>query len=575
MARLVFERVSMRNFFTYGNVPTVVELNSHGTTFISGKNGVGKSTITDAICFALFNKPYKNIKKSSVVNSINRKNCVVELEFTIGPKKYKVVRGIKPNVFDIFVDGEMMNNPTDSRDFQNILEEQIVKMSFKTFTQLIVLGSSGYVPFMSLKPEVRRTVVDDILDAEVYTDMHTILKKEIAETKKQRELCDTKLDAVKSNIMSVKKALEAVEADRESVINHWRDEAKKTKQEIEESQSKLSELSDKRGKLSEIVDSVGDISEKRQRYVQVRTKLNDSLKQIDQTVKWFTSTHQCPTCDQSISKDFAQAKIDLEENRKATIESELPTLQEKIQKLEEGIKRKNDLEVKLNSVVSDCMITKSQLKTLSDRLDAISLKIEELSTPMKNVDDLRANLILFEREHEELKKELDELSKTALLQRAAYEILKDGGIKTNIIRQYIPIFNHLINKYLDMMGLFISFQLDENFEESVKSRHRDEFTYENFSEGQKQRINYAIMFAWREVAALKNSASSNLLFLDEVLNSSLDGDGVEYLLEWLLQQKNKLNIFVVSHHSKELLEGMFDRTLNISLVDGFARIEES
>lgn len=576
MARVNFKTVSVRNFFSYGNVPTVLELDKAQYTLVSGKNGSGKSTmLLDGLSFALYNKPYKKVNKSGVINSINRKNCVVEVEFFVGARQYKVIRGMKPTVFELYCDGELMNQPTDSRDYQKILEEQILRMTHKTFCQVVILGTANYVPFMQLTPAHRREVVDDLLDAEVYTTMAEILKDRIKErTAKQNKLQSQKEEA-ESKIEMLESILKKIREDNTAQIEGIQREIQTNNESLEDKRNSLHALEEQSKKLESKLEKFGDVSTKLTKYKTFYSQITTKKNTLYTQKNWYTDTTDCPTCKQKIFEETKESMVGQIEASISEIETGINDLTEKITLLTEASEKRNAVKDKLIG----CERLKSDLKSeiinttnLNSRLEK---QIASLSSVTENEEDIKYKLRQLSESVAEFEKTLTVCEEEGRIQTLASTMLKDGGIKTNIIKQYIPVFNHLINKYLDALGLFVSFELDENFNESVKSRHRDEFTYENFSEGQKSRINLAILFAWREVAALKNSAAANILVLDEVLDSSMDFEGTENLTNLLTQELKEGRIFVISHANQDTFEHIFDRKLDVKLVNGYSEIIES
>lgn len=576
MARVNFKTVSVRNFFSYGNVPTVLELDKAQYTLVSGKNGSGKSTmLLDGLSFALYNKPYKKVNKSGVINSINRKNCVVEVEFFVGARQYKVIRGMKPSVFELYCDGELMNQPTDNRDYQKILEEQILRMTHKTFCQVVILGTANYVPFMQLTPAHRREVVDDLLDAEVYTTMAEILKDRIKErTTKQNKLQSQKEEA-ESKIEMLESILKKIREDNTAQIEGIQREIQTNNELLEDKRNSLHSLEEQTKKLESKLEKFGDVSTKLTKYKTFYSQITTKKNTLYTQKNWYTDTTDCPTCKQKIFEETKESMVGQIEANISEIETGINDLTEKINLLTEASEKRNVVKDKL----IECERLKSDLKSeiinttsLNGRLEK---QIASLSSVTENEEDIKYKLRQLSESVVEFEKSLTSCEEEAKIQTLASTMLKDGGIKTNIIKQYIPVFNHLINKYLDALGLFVSFELDENFNESVKSRHRDEFTYENFSEGQKSRINLAILFAWREVAALKNSAAANILVLDEVLDSSMDFEGTESLTNLLTQELKEGRIFVISHANQDTFEHIFDRKLEVKLINGYSEIIES
>lgn len=576
MARINFETISVRNFFSYGNVPTTIELGKAKYNLVTGKNGSGKSTtLLDGLSFALYNKPYKKVNKSGVVNSINRKNCVVEVEFFIGARHYKVVRGVKPNIFEIYGDGELMNQPTDNRDYQKILEEQILRMSHKTFCQVVILGTANFIPFMQLTPAHRREVVDDLLDAEVYTTMANLLKDRIKERNIKQTKCLNEKTEARSKVSMLENILTKLREDNSGQIAGIRAEIEVNSERISEHKKALMSEEEIAKKLEGRLEKFGDVSSKLTKYKTYYSQIVNKQKTLYSQKQWYQDTTDCPTCKQRISEDTKDAMVTSIQGNLQEIESGISDLSEKIGVLSEASEKRNEINQKLLACERRMSDHKSNIINLSNLNARLEKQISTLSAVTDNEEDIKFNIRELTNKIVAFDEQLTEYEKEAKLQDLASMLLKDGGIKTNIIKQYIPVFNHLINKYLDALGLFVSFELDENFNESVKSRHRDEFTYEHFSEGQKARINLAILFAWREVAALKNSASANILVLDEVLDSSMDSEGTESLTNLLTTQQNGGIIYVISHANQDSFEHIFERKLEVKLVNGYSEITES
>lgn len=576
MARINFETISVRNFFSYGNVPTTIELGKAKYNLVTGKNGSGKSTtLLDGLSFALYNKPYKKVNKSGVVNSINRKNCVVEVEFFIGPRHYKVVRGVKPNVFEIYGDGELMNPPTDNRDYQKILEEQILRMSHKTFCQVVILGTANFIPFMQLTPAHRREVVDDLLDAEVYTTMANLLKERVKERNIKQTKCLNEKTEARSKVSMLENILTKLREDNSGQIANILAEVEANSKRIAEHKEALLSEEEIAKKLEGRLEKFGDVSSKLTKYKTYYSQIVNKQKTLYSQKQWYQDTTDCPTCKQRIFEDTKDVMVTTIQGNLQEIESGISDLSEKIGVLTEASEKRNEINQKLLACERRMSDHKSNIINLSNLNARLEKQISTLSAVTDNEEDIKFNIRELNNKIVAFDEQLTEYEREAKLQDLASMLLKDGGIKTNIIKQYIPVFNHLINKYLDALGLFVSFELDENFNESVKSRHRDEFTYEHFSEGQKARINLAILFAWREVAALKNSASANILVLDEVLDSSMDSEGTESLTNLLTTQQNGGIIYVISHANQDSFEHIFERKLEVKMVNGYSEITES
>ena len=551
---IIFKSISWQNFLSTGNSPNKVLLNKSPTTLIIGKNGEGKSTILDALCFALFGKPFRNINKSQLVNSINGKKCVVEIEFSIGTKEYKVIRGIKPNIFEIYLNDELLNQDAASRDYQKVLEQQILKLNYKTFTQVVILGSASFVPFMQLPPAQRREVIEDILDIRIFSIMNQLLKEKAQETK----------DAILRIENDIKSARDKVDAQQTIIqtISNAKDESIKAIQskiasntaQISTAQSEIDTIVAEINTLKASIEGKEKLSEDIEKAKQLKSKLNQKVETCEHDAEFFDSNDVCPSCAQGIPHEHKQKVIHelhmkMEENNKkiTELESVLSTLTTKLQNI--------------NSIVEQITDKNIELSTKNSTVTLLNRQITELEEEIKTSKADTGNLDEEKTKLKQLAKDaLDKINaKTSLqehrnLEEVASILLKDTGIKTAIIREYLPVMNKLINKYLNAMDAYIHFELDEAFNESVKSRFRDDFTYASFSEGEKMRIDLAILFTWRQIAKMKNSVNTNLLLLDEIFDSSLDTAGTDYFLNLMNSFGDNSNIFVISHKGDQLFD---------------------
>ena len=551
---IVFKSVSWKNFLSTGNSPNKVLLNKSPTTLIIGKNGEGKSTILDALCFSLFGKPFRNINKGQLVNSINGKGCVVEIEFDINGKEYKIVRGIKPNVFEIWVDGEMVNQDAAARDYQKVLEQQILKLNYKTFTQVVILGSASFVPFMQLPSSQRREVIEDILDIRIFSTMNTLLKEKVQETKDAIAKIETELLNAKTKVEAQTNLIKAIsDAKTETIKNH----DAKIESHNEEIFRNESEISVILGQITELKGQTADkdkILEDLEKAKSIKSKLLQKIETCEHHTEFFSEHDVCPSCDQNIPDQHKSKIIDslneklLEQNGKVgELETILANLNEKLFKISEIQSQITDKNIELSTRNSTITLLNKQVKE-------IQAEIDSAKTDTTNIDEEKARLKDLAKEALNKINQKTALSEQRNLEDVANILLKDTGIKTAIIREYLPIMNKLINKYLNAMDAYIHFELDEAFNESVKSRFRDDFTYASFSEGEKMRIDLAILFTWRQIAKLKNSVNTNLLLLDEIFDSSLDTAGTDYFLNLMNQFGENTNIFVISHKGDQLFE---------------------
>jgi DNA repair exonuclease SbcCD ATPase subunit len=551
---IVFKSVEWKNFLSTGNSANKVLLDKSQTTLIIGKNGEGKSTILDALCFGLFGKPFRNINKGQLVNSINNKNCLVTIEFDINGREYKIVRGIKPHVFEIWVNDEVMNQDAAVRDYQKVLEQQILKLNYKTFTQVVILGSASFVPFMQLPTTQRREVIEDILDIKIFSTMNTLLKEKASETKESIARIETEIKVAKGQVDNQTAIIKTLTEAKSDSIKGLVDKIRANELSIGESQNHINAISTEIQTLREQTNSKTEIDAQIEQAKNIRSKLNAKLEHCETHSEFFTENDVCPSCSQSIAEDYKQKVIE-------DLNSKVLETTSKAEELDKILTYLNNQLSSINTILGQITDKNIELSThnstvtlLNKQNSQLQAEIESAKTDTTNIDEEKSKLK--ELATEAIVK-ID--AKTALqehrnLEEVASILLKDTGIKTAIIREYLPIMNKLINKYLNSMDTYIHFELDEAFNEKIKSRFRDEFTYASFSEGEKMRIDLAILFTWRQVAKMKNSVNTNLLLLDEIFDSSLDTAGTDYFLNLMNQFGEKSNIFVISHKGDQLFD---------------------
>ena len=551
---ILFKSIEWKNFLSTGNSSNKVLLNKSTTTLIIGKNGEGKSTILDALCFSLFGKPFRNINKGQLVNSINGKNCLVTIEFDIGPRQYKIIRGIKPNIFEIYVNDELMNQDAAAKDYQKILEQQILKLNYKTFTQVVILGSASFVPFMQLPPGQRREVIEDILDIRIFSIMNQLLKEKVQETKNEIANIETEISKAKTKVESQTAIIKTISDAKADNIRSIQTQIANSLKEIESTQSEVDVLIREIGDLKDKTTSQEQIKEDLKKAGQLQQRLLQKVETCEHHVEFFGEHDVCPSCNQDISEEYKEAILKdlnvklLEQNGKVDELNAIHIkLQEKLSGINEIVQQIADKNIELST-------KNSSITVLNRQVTQAEAEIERIKSDTTNIDDEKRKL-------KELATEaMDKIkSKTSLLEHRNIEevasiLLKDTGIKTAIIREYLPIMNKLINKYLNAMDAYIHFELDEAFNESVKSRFRDDFTYASFSEGEKMRIDLAILFTWRQIAKMKNSVNTNLLLLDEIFDSSLDTAGTDYFLNLMNTLGEHSNVFVISHKGDQLFD---------------------
>ena len=569
---IYFEKVRFKNFGSFGNNFTELELAKRPMTLVSGNNGNGKSfALLDSITFALFGKPFRKINIPQLVNSVNQKNCVVECEFRVNESHYKIIRGLKPKVFEIYKDGKLMDQNAKSKDYQKMLEEQILRMNYKSFTQVVILGSSSFVPFMQLAAADRRAIIEDILDINIFSTMNTLLKdrttslkEEIRDNERKRELLLEKITMQENHISTLKEKSDKSIAEVEEKI--------RTAQEKRE--SLLSDSTEITEVVSTLLETIKDRDSNRNDISELErliTKVTTKRDRYEQQLAGIVDGASCGECGQDLPKDHIES---LRSETKGKLEKMIGGLSEMQEKLTEFMQRNEEI----NAVVEEVQKNQRELNELNGRITASNNHIRELEDMKQKASSESGSV---EAEVEELKNFRDNLDVAREEHRTLAEVrnqhsvaatlLKDSGIKSKIIKHYLPVMNKLINAYLSSMEFFAQFDLDEEFNETIKSRHRDTFSYMSFSEGEKLRIDLALLLAWREVARLKNSANCNLLILDEVFDSSLDGTGTDEFMKLLNTLRQQCNIFVISHKADQLAD-KFPATLGFEKKGNFSRI---
>lgn len=567
--RINFEKVKYKNILSTGNVFTTVELNNVPSTLIAGSNGSGKSTLLDAIVFGLYGRPFRNINKAQLVNSINNKELIVELYFTAGGDKYKILRGIKPNLFEIWKNGAMINKDASIRDYQGFLEDDILGINFKAFNQIVVLGSATYIPFMELRAYQRREIIEDLLDIQVFSVMGTLAKERMSSIKTDINENKYDIEMVESKIVSQEESDEAIRNLKSIEVDKIKE---KMGGHIDDIETKNSTIDSQDEIIKVLYDDISDKPEEKKKFsdaTEKRAELERSRVAFEKELSFYEHNDDCPTCKQGIAHDFKQEQIIDKNQQKAGIEKGLVEIADvltkhqtrlgSISKIEEQIQSVN---FKISEIRAEIKMSKNALMSYKKELDNAQKEVAEIDT--SKLENLQNRIDKLTASRTEL---LDEHEVLNIVQL----ILRDGGIKAKIISQYIPVINKLINKYLAAFDLFVDFQLDEEFNEVIRSRFRDKFTYASFSEGEKLRITLSIMLAWRSVAKLRSSVSTNLLILDETLDGALDGVGIESLIETLHGLNNDDNIFVISHRGDQFAE-KFENNLKFEKIKNFSEL---
>ncbi len=566
-----FKYVRWKNFLSTGNNFIEIQLDRNPTTLIIGENGAGKSTVLDALCFGLFGKPFRNINKPQLLNSVNNSSAIVEVEFKISSKYIKVIRGIKPNVFEIYVNGKMYNQDANARDYQKYLEQQILKLNYRSFTQVVILGSSTFVPFMQLRARHRREVVEEILDIQIFSLMNMLLKQklknisdDIRDIDYQLELIREKIELQNQYINDIKKNKDKVIKEKTTLIGCNEEEVFKMKLDIDFHQKNNEEL------IYQIKDN-DEVNDKQNKLKDIQSQLKEKHRAHTRLVGFFEKNEDCPTCQQHIDEKFKKNMIN---SKKKEVDKFSTALSELEQILDQSIDRQkviksiankireNEVHIaKENSSVTQLEKFNATLKSEVEQLEVSDI----VKSDFDRLNELKENLSDIENQKSKLREDLS-------YSEAAKNMLQDTGIKTKIIKQYLPIMNKLINTYLTSMEFYVNFTLNESFEETIKSRYRDEFTYESFSEGEKMRIDLALLFTWRAIAKMKNSTNTNLLMLDEIFDSSLDGSGTDEFLK-ILNTLGDENVFVISH-KQDVLVDKFRSTIKFEKVKNFSHVVE-
>ena len=567
---IVFKKVKYRNFLSTGNSFTEIDLNKTKSTLIIGQNGAGKSTMLDAISFALFGKPHRNINKPQLINSINQKDCIVEVEFSVGSADFRIVRGIKPGIFEIWKNGTMINQSSHAKEYQKILEQNILKLNHKSFHQVIVLGSSSFIPFMQLPAGHRREVIEDLLDINVFSKMNHLLRDKQSVLKDQMKDLTYQIDINKNKLETQKKYI--------SDIQKLTEENKKEYElRIHESQNSIDKLQTTNGELSlglednirETEKRISTLHDQRQTLLLGSQDRTTNITNIGKRIKFFEENEACPTCEQTLSDGHKSHVLETLEGERRVHKSALKQIGSEGTVVEKEISEAGRLLESLRSKVSELGKNNVKITSLQKQIKEYQLYLEkDISADLSTAN---TDLKLLEEKRNSLLENKFKLSDEILYNAVMAEMLRDTGIKTKIIKQYLPVINKLVNQYLQVLDFFVHFDLNEEFRETIRSRHRDEFTYDSFSEGEKQRIDLALLFTWRQIAKMKNSVATNLLILDETFDSSLDHEGVDNLLKILETFSNDTNIFVISHKG-EILDGKFISKIEFKKEKNFSKM---
>ena len=567
---ITFRYVRWKNLLSTGNYFTEVKLDNNQNTLIVGNNGSGKSTMLDALCFGLFGKAFRNINKPSLLNSINGKDCIIEIEFDTNNKSYKVIRGIKPNVFEIYQNGELLNQDAAARDYQEILEKTILKLNYKSFTQIVILGSASFTPFMQLSSSDRRAIIEDLLDIQIFSTMNGILREKLSGNKDSTTSKKYDIDLSQQKFELQEKYIKELKQNNDDKVKEYEEEVHSNQSVIQTLHDETANLNAQVSTHQTSVEEKTSVENKLKTITKLESQIESTISKYRKDISFFQHNDDCPTCRQTIAVEFKETEI-------ANLSSKATECEHGLSELEKKLLAEQN---KLNAITE----VQKKIQALQIKIATNNTSITEtnkyIAKLQKQIEELKKLKVVSEKEQQELKELKDSLSllqeelRVLIQDKTYYEVasglLKDTGIKTKIIKQYLPIINKLVNKYLASLDFFVNFNLDESFKETIKSRHRDEFTYNNFSEGEKQRIDMALMLTWRAVAKLKNSSNTNLLILDEVFDSSLDTGGTEELMK-ILHMLDGVNLFVISHKG-DILQDKFSNVIKFEKVKNFSRI---
>ena len=565
---IVFEEIKWKNFLSTGNSFTEVKIDDAPSHLILGSNGAGKSTLLDALCFVLFNKPFRKIIRRQLINSINERECLVEIKFYIGSVKYKVIRGIKPNVFEIYRNGQLLDQDAANKDYQAYLEKSILKFNFKSFTQVVILGSSTFVPFMQLTAPNRREVIEDLLDIQIFSRMNLLLKDRVKDIKDNQKECEHLMQIAEQQVAMQKNTIDNMEKMNDDYMKRLHDQ-------FDENEKRIAELSAEVDSKKILIEEYGlkvnnmpDNQKLHEELRDMRAKIKSNLKRAQKEVTFYKNNDECPTCTQKLPAKLKKKNVESAEGKVDKMTSGLDDITVKINDCFHTIKKQKEICDKITTVQTEILGHQRETESLLIKSKKILTDTEAEAPDVKKE---KTKLSDFVKNQKKTAKDCAKVNHEADNLKTVSSLLRDGGIKSRIIAKFIPIINQRINKYLQSMDFFVNFTLDEEFNEIIKSRFRDEFSYASFSEGEKQKIDLSLLFTWRDIAKMKNSAATNLLILDEVFDSSLDSASTEELFKILRGLDSKTNFFVISHKGDILLD-KFDTTLRFEKVNDFSKV---
>lgn len=567
---IIFKSIKYRNFLSTGNQFTEIYFNKSPMTLIVGENGAGKSTVLDALCFVLFGKPFRNINKPQLVNSINNKQLEVEVEFSIGTKEYKIRRGAKPNVFEIFLNDQLLNQDAAARDYQKYLEEHVLKLNFKSFTQIVILGSASFTPFMQLPTGHRREIIEDLLDIKIFSVMNEVLKQKYNDIKDKINTLEGEIELGKTKVKLQQDYVKTLEDDKQKKVED-------VQKRISESSAEITKLNAsvtvEKEKETSLQSNIHDAKEKRGKRSEMETllrKLAEKIKTQEKHIGFYEQHDVCPTCNQGLEELHKQKAITSHTHKIEEVQSAIESLSSQLEAIETRLDEIAAIEEEISQCKENIIELNTKIIAEQNYIKRLQEELQAQTTDSANVEDEKKKIKALAKQVVDLANKKSELSEERFYLEVAGILLKDTGIKTKVIKQYLPVINKLVNKYLQAMDFFVHFELDETFNETIKSRHRDEFSYASFSEGEKQRIDLALLFAWRTIAKMKNSVSTNLLMLDEVFDSSLDINGTDFVMTLLHTLGDETNVFIISH--KDALFDKFRSVIKFEKKNGYSQI---
>ena len=567
---IIFRAVRWKNLLSTGNYFTEIKLDSNANTLVVGENGSGKSTMLDALCFGLFGKAFRNVNKPQLINSINGKDCVVEIELDCNNKSYKIIRGIKPNVFEIYQNGDLLNQDAAVRDYQEYLEKFILKMNYKSFTQIVILGSASFVPFMQLSASDRRNIIEDLLDIQIFSTMNTLVKDKLSTNKDATSTKKYDIDLTKQKYDLEKKHIDELKQNNDDKVKEYESEVLNSNQTIQALHADIANATGQVEVYSTDVALQVETESKVKKLGKLESQIESNLSKFQKDISFFQHNDDCPTCRQSIATEFKEGQIQSLQTKTTQCELGLKDLEAKLLDEQAKLNKIAETQKAIQKLQIDIATKNTSINEVNKYIVKIQKEILALKETKGSTQLQETQLQELASQLKQLESDLKELIEEKTYYEAATSLLRDTGIKTKIIKQYLPIINKLVNKYLSSLDFFVNFNLDESFKETIKSRHRDDFSYHNFSEGEKQRIDMALMLTWRAVAKLKNSSNTNLLILDETFDSSLDTTGTEELMK-ILHMLEGVNLFVISHKG-DILQDKFLNVIRFGKEKNFSRI---